>query len=59
MNTKLERWKEEKFLRYFLRKEKQFLINFNNIFFIGILKIHIEAQHALRLFIIYSKTLKK
>lgn len=29
MNTKLERWKEEKFLRYFLRKEKKFLINFN------------------------------
>lgn len=29
MNTKLEKWKEEKFLRYFLRKEKHFLINFN------------------------------
>lgn len=29
MNTKLERWKEEKFLRYFLRKEKIFLMNFN------------------------------
>ena len=29
MNTKLERWKEEKFLRYFLKKEKDFLMNFN------------------------------
>ena len=29
MNTKLERWKEEKFLRYFLKKEKYFLMNFN------------------------------
>ena len=29
MNTKLERWKEEQFLRYFLKKEKDFLMNFN------------------------------
>ena len=29
MNTKLERWKEEKFLRYFLKKEKHFLMDFN------------------------------
>ena len=29
MNTKLERWKEQKFLRYFLKKEKDFLMNFN------------------------------
>ena len=29
MNTKLERWKEEKFLRNFLKKEKDFLMNFN------------------------------
>lgn len=29
MNTKLERWKEEKFLRYFLKKEKHFLTDFN------------------------------